>query len=50
VEHLWQEIAGLIVLIMVLFLFPYEKAVYQVDFDFDASDRVDRLCRSGSQS
>jgi len=35
----------LIALIIVLFLPPYEKAAYQIIFDFDAPYRVTRLCR-----
>jgi len=40
----------LIALIIVLFLSPYEKAAYQVNFDFDAPYRVAWLCRFRSQS
>jgi hypothetical protein len=49
VAHLWGEVAALIAPIIVLFLFPYEKAVYHVAFDFDAPYRVARLCQSGAQ-
>jgi len=47
VEHLWREVAALIALIIVLFLSPYEKAVYHVAYDFDATYRVAWLCRFG---
>jgi len=42
VENL-AEVAALIALIIVLFLPPYEKAAYQVNFDCDAPPGVDRL-------
>jgi hypothetical protein len=48
--HLWREVAALTGLIIVLFLSPYEKAVYQINFDFDVAYCVSRLCRAGSQS
>jgi hypothetical protein len=41
--NIWPEVAALIALIIVLFLPPYEKAAYQVNFDCDAPSGVDRL-------
>lgn len=43
VEHLLPEFAALIALNIVLFLPPYEKAAYQIIFDFDAPCFVVRL-------
>jgi hypothetical protein len=41
--NIWPEVAALIALIIVLFLPPYEKAAYQVNFDCDAPSGADRL-------
>jgi hypothetical protein len=49
-RHLWREVAVFTGLIIVLFVSPYEKAAYQINFDFDVAYGVSRLCRAESQS
>jgi hypothetical protein len=48
-RHLWREVSALTGLIIVLFLSPYEKIAYQINFDFDAAYSVSRLCRAESE-